>query len=148
MHYPIENATHPIWRVLASSGGISSWTPLKPQQSIPGWLSVQWEPSACRACQCCQRKGSSIVCGWFCSIWPSWVWGASMLPLRTLSLGLWVIAVDPDFIAWHFFQVKNFIAYRSSKVQNIFLKFTSSDDRALVGCIPIPAVGVPLNLKS
>ena len=30
---------------------------------------------------------------------------ASMLPLRTLSLGLWVIAVDPAFIAWHFFQV-------------------------------------------
>ena len=30
---------------------------------------------------------------------------ASMLPLGTLSLGLWVIAVDPAFIAWHFFQV-------------------------------------------
>ena len=30
---------------------------------------------------------------------------ASMLPLGTLSLGLWVIAIDPAFIAWHFFQV-------------------------------------------
>ena len=30
---------------------------------------------------------------------------ASLLPLGTLSLGLWVIAVDPAFIAWHFFQV-------------------------------------------
>ena len=30
---------------------------------------------------------------------------ASMLPLGTLSIGLWVIAVDPAFIAWHFFQV-------------------------------------------
>ena len=30
---------------------------------------------------------------------------ASMLPMGTLSLGLWVIAVDPAFIAWHFFQV-------------------------------------------
>ena len=29
------NATDPIWRVLASSGGISSWTPLKPQHSNP-----------------------------------------------------------------------------------------------------------------
>ena len=28
-------ATEPIWRVLASSDGISSWTPLKPQQSNP-----------------------------------------------------------------------------------------------------------------
>ena len=30
---------------------------------------------------------------------------ASMLPLGTLSLGFWVIAVNPAFIAWHFFQV-------------------------------------------
>ena len=30
---------------------------------------------------------------------------ASMPPLGTLSLGLCVIAVDPVFIAWHFFQV-------------------------------------------
>ena len=29
------NATDPIWRVLASSLGISSWTPLKPQRSNP-----------------------------------------------------------------------------------------------------------------
>ena len=30
-----ENATDPMWRVLASSDGISSWTPLKPQHSNP-----------------------------------------------------------------------------------------------------------------
>ena len=29
------NATDPIWRVVASSDGISSWTPLKPQHSNP-----------------------------------------------------------------------------------------------------------------
>ena len=29
------NATDPIWRALASSDGISSWTPLKPQHSNP-----------------------------------------------------------------------------------------------------------------
>ena len=33
MHCPGGNATAPIWRVLASSDGISSWTPLKPQHS-------------------------------------------------------------------------------------------------------------------
>ena len=33
MHYPGGNATDPIWRVLASSLGISSWTPLQPQHS-------------------------------------------------------------------------------------------------------------------
>ena len=35
MHCPGENATDHIWRVLASSLGISSWTPLKPQHSKP-----------------------------------------------------------------------------------------------------------------
>ena len=35
MHCPGGNATDPIWRVLASSQGISSWTPLKPQHSNP-----------------------------------------------------------------------------------------------------------------
>ena len=33
VHCPGENATDPIWRVLASFDGISSWTPLKPQHS-------------------------------------------------------------------------------------------------------------------
>ena len=33
MHCSGGNATDPIWRVLASSQGISSWTPLKPQHS-------------------------------------------------------------------------------------------------------------------
>ena len=35
MHCPGGNSTGPIWRVLASSDGISSWTPLKPQHSNP-----------------------------------------------------------------------------------------------------------------
>ena len=45
----------------------------------------------------------------------------------------------------------SFIAYRSLKcphVQIAFLKFTSCDNQALVGCIPIAAVAVYLNLKS
>ena len=43
---------------------------------------------------------------------------------------------------------QNFIAYRSSKVSDCILKFTSCDNQALVGCIPIAAVAVQLNLKS
>ena len=46
---------------------------------------------------------------------------------------------------------QNFIAYRSSKcphVQIAFLKFTSCDNQALIGWIPIAAVAVHLNLKS
>ena len=43
---------------------------------------------------------------------------------------------------------QTFIAYRSSKFQIPFLKFTSCDNQALVGCIPIAAVAVHLNVKS
>ena len=35
VHCSSENATEPIWRVLATSDGISSWTPLKPQHGNP-----------------------------------------------------------------------------------------------------------------
>ena len=43
---------------------------------------------------------------------------------------------------------QNFIAYRSSKVSDCILKFTSCDNQALVGCILIPAVAIHLKLKS
>ena len=72
---------------------------------------------------------------------------ASMLPLGTLSLGH---SSRSSFHHMAFFPSlkQNFIAYRSSKVQIEFLKFTSCDNQALVGCIPIPAVAVHLNVKS
>ena len=41
VHCPGGNATDPIWRVLASSDGISFWTPLKPQHSNPKPLANQ-----------------------------------------------------------------------------------------------------------
>ena len=42
MHCPGRNATDPIWRVLASSDWISSWTPLKPQHSNPNPNLTLW----------------------------------------------------------------------------------------------------------
>ena len=41
---------------------------------------------------------------------------------------------------------QNFIAYHSSKVSDCI--FSSCDNQALVGCIPIVAVAVHWNLKS
>ena len=46
VHCPGGNSTDPIWKVLASSDGNSSWTPLITQHSIPCWLSVQSEPNS------------------------------------------------------------------------------------------------------
>ena len=101
MHCPSGNATDLIWRVLASSNGICSWTPLKPQHSIPCWLSVQWEPSTCRSCQFCQKRDHQKFVGEFALSDLLGSGRATMVPLGTLSLGLWVIAVDPAFIAGH-----------------------------------------------
>ena len=42
MYCPGGNTTDPIWRVLASSDGISSWTTLKPQHSNPKPTLTLW----------------------------------------------------------------------------------------------------------
>ena len=54
---------------------------------------------------------------------------------------------------WHFFQVLNrillhIVLLKRPDVQIAFLNFTGCDNQVLVGCIPIPAVAVYLNLKS
>ena len=61
---------------------------------------------------------------------------ASMLPLGTQSLGLWVIAVDPAFITGHFFQVLNSILFHIvlPHVQIAFLKFTNCDNQVSNCC--------------
>ena len=54
------------------------------------------------------------------------------------------------YVSVAFFQSlkQNFIAYRSSKVSDWIFYLTSCDNQALVGCIPIAAVAVHLNVKS
>ena len=51
---------------------------------------------------------------------------------------------------WHFYQVKNRILLHIilPHVQIAFLEFTSCDNQALVGCIPIATVAVHLYVKS
>ena len=82
VHCPAGNATDLIWRVLASSDGISSWTPLKPQHSIPCWLSVHWEPSAITKRDHQKFAGGFVLSGLLGS------GRASLLPLGTVSWSL------------------------------------------------------------
>ena len=82
------------WPDLKSAG-------LFPSISIPCWLSFQWEPTAYRSCLCCQKKDHQKFVGGFALSVLLGSERASMLPLGTLSLGLWLIAVDPTFIAGH-----------------------------------------------
>ena len=148
MHCPGENTTDPIWRLLASSDGISSWTPLKPQHSNPNLnpfgqsTLVSWLPYSSHT----SHHPSETPC-------LSWIsYTTQKLMLNSCKM------VEKQFEAlytflWHFFQVKNrivshIVLLKCPHVQIAFLKFTSCDNQALVECIPIANVTVHLNLIS
>ena len=143
MHCPGGNATDPIWRVLASSDGISSWTPLKPQHSNPNPNSLANQlwcidfltpptpliiPHRLRAF----LESLMPLKNW-CSIHARWSKSSHKHSIRFCGI---------------FSKFKTqFYCICSSRPDCIFT-FTSCDSQALVGCIPIPAVAVRLNLKS
>ena len=181
MHCPGGNATDPIWRVLASSDGISSGTSLKPQYSNPNPNPlanqlVYWLPYSSHT----THHPSQTPC----LPWISYhiyqplrsgrIWHKVVLPCP-FPMAINITPRAPPWISyatqklmfdsckmvdkqskafhtflWHFFQVQNRILLHIVllKCQTAFLKFTSCDNQALVGCIPIPAIAVHLNLKS
>ena len=111
MHCPRRNATDPIWRVLASSDGISSWTPLKPQHSNPNPNSL----------------ANQVWCSYFLTPrrpliiprrLPAFL--ESLMPLKnSCSIHARCSKSSPKHtFLWHFFSSlkQNFIAYRSSKM--------------------------------
>ena len=118
MHCPGGNATELIWRVLASSQGISCWTPLKSQHSNPNpTLSLTLWPinSGVLTSLLLPYLSSSItdslpslnlLChsktdAWFWQDAPKAVWGIPYV----------FVAFSPSL-------KQNIIAYRSSKVSS------------------------------
>ena len=150
MHCPGGNATNSIWRLLASSDGISSWTPLKPQHSNPNAnpnpLANQIRcidfftpptPLIILYRLCAFLESLMLLKNW-CSIYARWLKSSVKHSIRFCGI---------------FFQVWNrillhIILLKCPQIQIAFLKFTSCDNQALVGCIPIAAVAVHLNLES
>ena len=139
---PAGNTPDPIWRVLASSHGISSWTPLKPQHGNPNPLANQlWcidvltppTPLIILHRLLVFLESLMPLKNW-CSIHARWSKSSLKHSIRFLG-------IFPNL-------KQNIIAYRSSKVQIAFLKFTSCNNQVLARFIPIPAVAVDLNLKS
>ena len=145
VHCPGGNATDPIWKVLASSDGISSWTPLKPQHSNPNTnpLANQlWSidfltlptpliiPNRLPAF----LKSLMPLKNW-CSIHARWSKSCMKHCIRFCGI---FSKFETDFL----------LHIVLSHVQIAFLKFTSCDNQDIVGCIPIAAVAVPSNLKS
>ena len=113
MHCPAGNATDLIWRVLASSNRISSWTPLKPQHSNPRPLADQlWcidslLPQHLSSSLTDSLPSLNLLChskphAWFMQDAPKAVWSIPYVS---------VAAFFPSL-------KQNFIAYRSSKVSS------------------------------
>ena len=134
----------PNLKMLASSYGISSRTPLKPQHSNPNpnplanqfWcIDFLTSPTPLIILHSLPAFIKSLmpIMNW-CSIHARWSKSSVKLPIRFCGI---------------FSKFKTeFITYRSSKVSDSILKFTSCDNQDLVGYIPIAAVAVHLKLKS
>ena len=147
MHYPGGNATDPIWRVLASSQWISSWTPLKPQHSNPNPKPLANQ----LRCSDSLTPPTPLIIphrlpAFLESLMPlkNWCsiharWSKSSLKHSVRFCGI--------FSKFKTILLHN-VLLRCPHVQITFLKVTSCDNQALVGCIPIAAVAVHLNLKS
>ena len=147
MHCPGANASEAIWRVLASSQGISSLTPLKTQHSNPNpnrqanqlWyadfltpptpLIIPLRPPAF-------LESLMPLKNW-CSIHA--IWSKSSVQHSILFCGGIFSKFKTEFYC--------IFLLKCPHVQIAILKSTSYDNQALVGCIPIAAVTVHLNIR-
>ena len=142
MHCPAGNSTDPIWRVLASSDGISTWTPLKPQRSNPNpnplanqlWCIDFLTPPTPLIIphRLAAFLESFIPLKNWCSIHARWSKSSLNHSIRFCGI---FSKFKTGFYCISFFS-------------SVRLKFTSCDNQALVGCISIPVVAVHLNQKS
>ena len=149
MHCPSGNATDPIWRVVASSDGISFWTPLKRQHSNPNpnskplanqlWcidFLIPPTPLIIPHRLPVFLESLMPLKNW-CSIHARW--SKSSLKHSISFCGIF------SKFKTEFYYI---VLLKCPRVQIAFLKITSCDNQALVGCNPIAAVDVLLNLKS
>ena len=144
MYCPDGNATDTISRVLASSDGISCWTPSKPQHSNPNpnplanqlWCIDFLTPPTPLIIP--HRLPAFLE-----SLMPlkNWCSTRARWSKSSLKHSIRFCGIFSKFktILLHIVLLKCQIA---------FLKFTSCVNQVLVGCIPIAAVAVPLKMKS
>ena len=161
VYCPGENATDPIWRVLASSDGMSSWIPLKPQHSNRNpnpnpFANQHSDPNP-------YSLANQLWCINFLTPptpliiphrLPAFL--ESLIPLKTDARfmqdsrkAVWSV----PYVSVAFFPSlkQNFIAYRSSKVSShpdCIFKIHQLWQSGFRRCILIAAVAVHLDLKS
>ena len=148
VYCPAGNATEPIWRVLASSDGISSWTPLKPQHSNPNpnplanqlWCIDFLTPPTPLIIP--HRLPAFLE-----SLMPLKNWSPihARCSKSSLKHSIRFYGVFSKFKTRILLHI---VLLKCPHVQIAFLKFTSCDSQVFVGCIPVAAVAVDFNLKS
>ena len=144
MHCPGGNATDPIGKVLASSDGISSLTPLKPQHSNPNpnplayqlWCSDFLSPPTPRIIPPNFLPSLNLLC-------------LLKTDARFMQDALKTVWRIPSASVAFFPSLKhNFIAYCSSLCPNCIFEIHQLWQPGFSRCIPIRAVAVHLNLIS
>ena len=145
MYCPAGNATDLMWRGLASSFGISCWAPLKPQHSNPNPNSLAnrlWSIDFLTPLT--PLIIPHRLPGFLESLMPleNWCSIHARCSKSSLKHSLRFCGIFSKFKIY-FYCISFFLTN-----QIAFLKFTSCDNQALVGCIPIAAVAVHLKLKS
>ena len=139
VHCPGGNATDPIWRVMASSDGISCWTPLKSQYSNSNPLANQMWCIDFLTPATPHHPSQTPCLPWISYATQKLMLDSCKMVEKQSEAFHTFLSHFPNRILLHIVLLKCQIA---------FLKFTSCDNQALVGCIPIAAVAVHLNLKS
>ena len=148
VYCPGGNATDLIWRVVASSDGISFWTPLKPQHSNPNpnpnslanqlWcIDFLTPPHTSHHPSRTPLPSLNLLCHsktdvQFMLDSPKAIWS-----IPYVSVGIFS-KFKTEFYCISFFLTSRLHFWNSH----------SCDNQALVGCIPIAAVAVNLKLKS
>ena len=144
VHCPGGNATDPIWSVLASPDEIFS---LKPQHNNPN--PTLWPiKSGVLTSLLLPHLSSSLID----SLASLNLLCHSKTDTQFLQDGRKAVWRIP-YVSMAFFPslkiiLLHIILLKCPHIQIAFLKFTSYDNRTLVGCIPIAAVAVHLKLKS
>ena len=120
VYCPGGNATDPIWRMLASSDGISSWTPLKPQHSNP---NTNPNPLANQLwCINSLTPPTLLIVPHRLRAFLEWLSKTDARFMQDGRKAVWSIPYVVSVAAFFPSLKQNFIAYRSFKVSDCIFK--------------------------
>ena len=145
VYCPARNATDPIWRMLASSDGICSWTPLRPQRSHPNPIhnpnplaNQLWCIDFLTPPTPLHHPSQTPCLPWISYTTSKLMLDSCKMVQNSLKLFIRFCGIFQSL-------KQNFIAYRSSKVSDCVFEIHQQWQSGFSKVVPIPALH--LNLK-